>query len=62
MAEFPGLHVTASGGVSCMKDVEQLDAIGVPDVIIGKAIYEGRITYHEIEEYVSKTNHTLSGC
>lgn len=51
MAEFPELHVTASGGVSCMSDVLQLEAAGVPSVIMGKAIYEGRITYQELEDY-----------
>lgn len=51
MAEFPELHVTASGGISCMQDVLQLDAAGVPSVIMGKAIYEGRITFHELEKY-----------
>ena len=54
MTEFPELEVIASGGVSCMNDVRQLEAIGVPGVIIGKAIYEGRITYHEIEEYMKQ--------
>lgn len=54
MTEFPELEVIASGGVSCMNDVRQLEAIGVPAVIIGKAIYEGRITYHEIEEYMKQ--------
>lgn len=52
MAEFPELHVTASGGVSCMADVIQLEAAGVPAVIMGKAIYEGRITFNEIENYI----------
>lgn len=50
MEEFPTLHVTASGGVSCMNDVLKLQEIGVPSVIVGKAIYEGRITLHEIEQ------------
>ncbi len=54
MAEFPGLHVTASGGVSCMSDVFQLQDAGVPAVIMGKAIYEGRITYQEIESFLAK--------
>ncbi len=52
MTDFPELHVTASGGISCMNDVLQLDKVGVPDVIVGKAIYEGRITFHELEEYM----------
>lgn len=51
MAEFPELYVIASGGVSCMDDVHQLEVAGVPAVIMGKAIYEGRITYKELEEY-----------
>ena len=54
MNEFTELHVTASGGVSCMDDVLRLDQVGVPDVIIGKAIYEGRITFKEMEEYIVK--------
>lgn len=51
MSDFPELHVTASGGVSCMDDILQLDQAGVPSVIVGKAIYEGRITYQDIERY-----------
>lgn len=51
LQEFPGLYVIASGGVSCMQDVLQLDAAGVPAVIMGKAIYEGRITYQELQNY-----------
>lgn len=51
MEELPGLHVTASGGVSCMADVLQLEQAGVPAVIMGKAIYEGRITFSEMEKY-----------
>ncbi len=51
LEEFPGLYVTASGGVSCMADVQQLDQAGVPAVIMGKAIYEGRITFSELEKH-----------
>ncbi len=54
MQEFPGLYVIASGGVSCMDDVHQLDAAGVPAVIMGKAIYEGRITFQELSDYQSR--------
>ena len=56
MAEFPGLYVTASGGVSCMQDVQQLEAAGVPSVIMGKAIYEGRITFYELEKHQLSVN------
>ena len=56
MVEFPELQVTASGGVSCMDDVFRLNEAGVPSVIIGKAIYEGRITFKEMEEYINDKN------
>jgi len=51
MEQFPELHVTASGGVSCLNDVKQLDEAGVPAVIVGKAIYEGRITLKDLVDY-----------
>ena len=43
MKKFPGLYLVASGGVSCMEDIEALKEVGIPAVIIGKAIYEGKI-------------------
>lgn len=46
--QFPQLHFIASGGVSNMDDVRQLQKIGCSGVIIGKAIYEGRITIDEL--------------
>ena len=51
MQEFPELYVIASGGVSCMQDVLQLQEAQVPAVIMGKAIYEGRITMQELERF-----------
>ncbi|MFI5154810.1 MAG: 1-(5-phosphoribosyl)-5-[(5-phosphoribosylamino)methylideneamino]imidazole-4-carboxamide isomerase [Chitinophagales bacterium] len=42
--KFPELRLTASGGVSKMQDLVELDEIGCAGVIIGKAIYEGRIS------------------
>ena len=52
MREFPDLHLIASGGVSCVEDIEALDAAGIPAVVFGKAIYEGRIKMEELEKYV----------
>lgn len=43
LAKLPQLKLIASGGVSKIKDVHQLDKIGCSGVIIGKAIYEGKI-------------------
>ncbi len=45
---YPEVEFTASGGVSSMADIERLDAQGVLSVIVGKAIYEGRIRLEEI--------------
>lgn len=50
LQKFPGLHFIASGGVSTIDDVHQLAEIGCSGVIIGKAIYEGRITLKELSK------------
>ncbi len=48
MAEYPTLHLIASGGVSSIDDIRALDAAGIPAVVFGKAIYEGRINLKEL--------------
>jgi phosphoribosylformimino-5-aminoimidazole carboxamide ribotide isomerase len=50
---IPGVHLTASGGVSSIKDVEELEEIGCSGVIIGKALYEGKIKLNELKKYIS---------
>ncbi len=50
--QFPQLKIIASGGISCLADIEQLDRIGVTAVIIGKALYEGRIRLKELEQFI----------
>lgn len=52
LAAHPTLWLIASGGVSNMNDIIELDAAGVPAVIFGKAIYEGNITLKEIEQSI----------
>jgi phosphoribosylformimino-5-aminoimidazole carboxamide ribotide isomerase len=47
--KFPELHFIASGGVSNIEDVYQLEEINCKGVIIGKAIYEGRISLKELK-------------
>ncbi len=49
---FPGLYVIASGGVSCMADIDALVKAGVPAVIFGKAIYEGRIKLKDLRPFI----------
>lgn len=48
MDAYPQLHLIASGGVSSKEDIFALDAAGIPAVVFGKAIYEGRINLHEL--------------
>ena len=43
MDAYPQLHLIASGGVSSKEDIMALDAAGIPAVVFGKAIYEGKI-------------------
>ncbi len=44
----PNLTLIASGGVSSVADIERLDEAGIPAVIFGKAIYEGRIKLKDL--------------
>ena len=48
MSAYPDLHLIASGGVSSIDDIKALDAAGIPAVVFGKAIYEGRIDLNEL--------------
>jgi len=48
VGKFPRLHFIASGGVSNIDDVHRLEEAGCKGVIIGKAIYEGRIKLSEL--------------
>jgi phosphoribosylformimino-5-aminoimidazole carboxamide ribotide isomerase len=52
LAEFPELHLIASGGVTVIDDVDELNAIGCAGVIIGKALYEGRIQLSQLKKYL----------
>jgi phosphoribosylformimino-5-aminoimidazole carboxamide ribotide isomerase len=47
---FPTLHLIASGGVSSVDDLHELKRIGADGAIVGKAIYEGRISLQELME------------
>lgn len=49
---FPDLYLIASGGISCIKDIMDLQEANVPAVIFGKALYEGKITLKELYPYL----------
>ncbi|HPS12877.1 MAG TPA: 1-(5-phosphoribosyl)-5-[(5-phosphoribosylamino)methylideneamino]imidazole-4-carboxamide isomerase [Prolixibacteraceae bacterium] len=56
MAKFPSLELIASGGIATMKDIYELDEMGVPGVITGKAIYENKISLQEIEDFQKRNS------
>jgi len=52
LKEWPDIYLVASGGVGSMAHVKELENAGLPAVIIGKAIYEERITLKELENFI----------
>ena len=50
--QFPDLYFIASGGVSSLEDLRALDQIGCKGAIVGKAIYENRVTLSELKEFL----------
>ncbi|MBC9932599.1 1-(5-phosphoribosyl)-5-[(5-phosphoribosylamino)methylideneamino]imidazole-4-carboxamide isomerase [Chitinophaga qingshengii] len=52
LGEFPHINFVASGGVSNIGDVAALQEIGCHGVIIGKAIYEGKISTAELKSFL----------
>lgn len=53
MTSYPDLHLIASGGVSSIDDILHLHEAGIPAVVVGKALYEGRISLKELSRYLS---------
>lgn len=51
MAEIPDCGLIASGGVGCLQDLVGLNEAGIPAVVFGKAVYEGRISLKELAEW-----------
>lgn len=54
MDTFPDCHLIASGGVSSINDIVELEEAGIPAVVFGKAIYEGRIDLDKLLETLKK--------
>jgi phosphoribosylformimino-5-aminoimidazole carboxamide ribotide isomerase len=50
--ELPQLYLIASGGVSRFEDLDLLERAGCTGAIVGKAIYEGKISLAEIEQFL----------
>lgn len=51
---LPEMYLIASGGVSSVEDLEQLEAAGIPAVIFGKALYEGRIALNDLLRFTDR--------
>ena len=51
MKAYPELHLIASGGVSCIDDIKALEVAGIPAVVFGKAIYEGKLNLKELWDW-----------
>ena len=51
MKAYSELHLIASGGVSCIDDIKALEAAGIPAVVFGKAIYEGKLNLKELWDW-----------
>ncbi len=49
LKQFSSLKLIASGGVSSLDDLKQLKAAGLFGAIVGKAIYEGRVSLTELQ-------------
>jgi phosphoribosylformimino-5-aminoimidazole carboxamide ribotide isomerase len=52
IGKFPGLSFIASGGVSSLKDLDDLQHIGCKAAIVGKAIYENRVQLKDLKHFV----------
>ena len=51
LQHYPSLQLIASGGVSQLKDLEELSTIGCSAAIVGKAIYENKISLSELSRF-----------
>ncbi|HBK89785.1 MAG: 1-(5-phosphoribosyl)-5-[(5-phosphoribosylamino)methylideneamino]imidazole-4-carboxamide isomerase [Cyclobacteriaceae bacterium] len=49
-SRFPELHIIASGGISSLKDLEELNYLKIHGAIVGKAIYENKIKLSELKK------------
>ncbi len=50
--KFPGLNIIASGGITNISEIEELNKLKVYGVVVGKAIYEGMISLEELSKFV----------
>jgi phosphoribosylformimino-5-aminoimidazole carboxamide ribotide isomerase len=51
--KIKNFNLIASGGISCLKDIEDVEKVGCKEVIVGKALYEGRIKLEELKPFIA---------
>jgi phosphoribosylformimino-5-aminoimidazole carboxamide ribotide isomerase len=51
VTEFPSIQLIASGGVSQMTDIENLAGVGCYATVVGKALYEGKVTTDQLSHF-----------
>ncbi len=56
LTTVPGIQLIASGGISTFEELPQLAQLGCEGTIIGKAIYEGRISLKQLEQFILNNN------
>lgn len=54
LSEFPSLNLIASGGVSSIDELYQLNDIKISGAIVGKALYEGKISLSQLQKFIVK--------
>ncbi|MFY0653321.1 MAG: 1-(5-phosphoribosyl)-5-[(5-phosphoribosylamino)methylideneamino] imidazole-4-carboxamide isomerase [Cyclobacteriaceae bacterium] len=52
LSKFPGIQIFASGGVRSIDDIKKLSDLGLYGVVFGKAFYEGKISFDDIDKFV----------
>lgn len=48
--KFPETNIIASGGISTIKDIEDLQTAGIKDIIVGRALYDGNVALPALKE------------
>ena len=52
IAENPNIKLIASGGITSTNDLVKLKSLGCEGAIIGKALYENRITFNDLKPFL----------
>ena len=52
LENISNINLIASGGISCFEELPKLAELGCEGTIIGKAIYENKISLKQLEQYI----------